>query len=288
MSKISNRVSVLGLGAMGTALATALVHADHHVTVWNRTPGKEAELTAAGARSVPTVVEAMDAELVIVCLLDHASVMDTVDTTPVPSGTALINMTSTTPNESRSLAEWARGREIPFLDGGIMATPAMIGTEAGNIIYSGDNAVFEAHRALLETFGTADYLGADAGTAATVDFALLAAMYTMFGGFQHGAALASTAGMSASAFAERAHALLGALLGTLFDEGREIDAGRHTDPAQNLAFTKKAVDAIVRAGRDAGIDNAYLEPTRTLIDRAVAGGGRELGSSALYELIRHP
>ncbi len=47
-----SRVSVLGLGLMGSALAEALLNAGHKVTVWNRTPTKAKPLTTKGALSV--------------------------------------------------------------------------------------------------------------------------------------------------------------------------------------------------------------------------------------------
>lgn len=54
-------VTVLGLGAMGSALAAATLAAatlaaGHPTTVWNRTPGHAEALAAAGARA-PTVRE---------------------------------------------------------------------------------------------------------------------------------------------------------------------------------------------------------------------------------------
>lgn len=42
-------VTVLGLGAMGNALTTALLRAGHSATVWNRTAGKADRLVAQGA-----------------------------------------------------------------------------------------------------------------------------------------------------------------------------------------------------------------------------------------------
>ncbi|GAA3079292.1 hypothetical protein GCM10020000_76170 [Streptomyces olivoverticillatus] len=42
-------VTVIGLGAIGTALAGALVAAGHRTTVWNRTPGKGDALVEMGA-----------------------------------------------------------------------------------------------------------------------------------------------------------------------------------------------------------------------------------------------
>ena len=42
-------VSVVGLGAMGSALARALMRAGHRVTVWNRTASKAEALVREGA-----------------------------------------------------------------------------------------------------------------------------------------------------------------------------------------------------------------------------------------------
>lgn len=43
------RVAFLGLGAMGRPMAARLLEAGHHLRVWNRTPGRDEELVAAGA-----------------------------------------------------------------------------------------------------------------------------------------------------------------------------------------------------------------------------------------------
>src|SRR5437867_1592259 len=66
-------VSVIGLGAMGTALARALLANHHRVTVWNRTTSKCAALGQAGGNIARSVIEAVDAsEVVIVCVLDYS------------------------------------------------------------------------------------------------------------------------------------------------------------------------------------------------------------------------
>jgi 3-hydroxyisobutyrate dehydrogenase-like beta-hydroxyacid dehydrogenase len=55
-------VTILGMGAMGRALATALVKAGHEVTTWNRTPGR----TVPGAQEAPTAHEAVEASPLVV------------------------------------------------------------------------------------------------------------------------------------------------------------------------------------------------------------------------------
>src|SRR5690606_40905450 len=113
-----------------------------------------------------------------------ASLAPLTDTLP---GRDTVNPPSTDPPGARELADWAAGHGIPFLDGGIMATPPMIGQPGSALLYSGSAEVFDRHRQTLELLGSAEYFGAEPGKAALVDFALLSGMYVMFSGFYHGA-----------------------------------------------------------------------------------------------------
>ncbi len=45
----ANKIALLGTGAMGSRMGMRLLAAGHELSVWNRTPGKTAELAAAGA-----------------------------------------------------------------------------------------------------------------------------------------------------------------------------------------------------------------------------------------------
>ncbi|GAB4586143.1 imine reductase family protein [Nocardia sp. IFM 10818] len=267
-------VTLLGLGAMGQAMAAALVKAGVPTTVWNRSAGKAGELVAAGAVEAATVAEAVrEAGVVIAVLLDHASVHETLD--PVVgelAGKQLINLTSTSPEESRELARWAAGHGIEFADGGIMAIPPMIGAPGSAILYSGTHSVVEANRQVLELFGTAEFLGEDTGLAALLDFALLTSMYAMFAGYFQAAALAGTAGISATEFGERAAAWLTAMAAGMPEYGKKIDSGDYSADVQHLAFQKAAVDAMVRAHRDAGVSTEVIGVVQSLINRQVEAG----------------
>lgn len=52
------RVGFLGMGRMGTAMASHVLAAGSELVVWNRTPGKAADLVAAGAVEVDSPAEA--------------------------------------------------------------------------------------------------------------------------------------------------------------------------------------------------------------------------------------
>ena len=56
-------IGFVGLENMGRGMATNLLKAGHHVTVYNRSPGKAEALVQQGATAARTVAEASNAEV---------------------------------------------------------------------------------------------------------------------------------------------------------------------------------------------------------------------------------
>jgi len=56
---VTTDITVVGLGAMGSALARAQLRAGHKLTVWNRDPRKAEPLSAEGAVAAATLPEAI-------------------------------------------------------------------------------------------------------------------------------------------------------------------------------------------------------------------------------------
>lgn len=267
-------VTLLGTGAMGRALAGTLLDDGRPVTLWNRTPGRAADLLARGATGAATVREAVTAGgPVVVCLLDHAAVHATLD--PVADalrGRTIVNLTTSTPAEARELASWSAEHGIAHLDGAIMATPPMIGGPGAQILYSGQRTVFDAHRELLDRWAASTYDGADAGRASLLDLAMLAAMYAMFTGFLHGAAMARAGGVTAVGFAERATPFLAAMTESFAASAAVLDSGDFSAPPQSLDWTGTALDTIGRASREQGVDPAPVDLLRALVRQQIDAG----------------
>ncbi|MGW0651404.1 NAD(P)-dependent oxidoreductase [Streptomyces umbrinus] len=285
----SVRVSVLGLGAMGTALAGALVKAGYTTTCWNRSPGKADELVAQGAEMAATARDAVLAgRLVVVCLLDHASVHEVLD--PLSdelAGRTLVNVTTTSPAQSREFAEWAARAGVAYLDGGIMAVPDMIGRPGASILYSGSADVFDEYKPLLELWGTSTYFGEDAGLASLYDLALLAGMYVMFAGFLHGAAMVAPAGVTAGEFAALAAPWLTAMTGGFQGFAEVIDGGDYTVAGQqSLVFSD--LGDLVAASADQGIGTEVVGMVQRLIQRQIDAGHGDEGFARIIESIRQP
>ncbi len=63
------KVSILGLGTMGQAVAGRLLDRGHPVTVWNRTPGREGDLPGRDARVAGSIADAVTGAEVVLTLL---------------------------------------------------------------------------------------------------------------------------------------------------------------------------------------------------------------------------
>ncbi len=113
-------ISVLGMGAMGTALARTLLKNGHSVTVWNRTRSRAEPLAGAGAKIAESPAEAIAAsELAILCLVDYPAARAVLEQAEEAlAGRDLLNLTNGTPGDARELGTWLAAKAAIYLDGG--------------------------------------------------------------------------------------------------------------------------------------------------------------------------
>jgi 3-hydroxyisobutyrate dehydrogenase-like beta-hydroxyacid dehydrogenase len=289
MTTTPHTVSFVGLGEMGSALARAALSDTYRTTVWNRNPDKATALVDAGARPASTAADAVtSSDLIVVCLFDHQSVHDVLDPlTDRLAGRRLLNLTTTSPEGARELARWAADIGVDYLDGGIMATPEMIGTPQSSLLYSGSQRLYDDYRDLLELWGNAEYFGDDAGMASLYDLALLSGMYVMFAGFFHGAAMVGAAGVPAKEFAARASAWLQTVVFAINEYAEIIDGGDYSLPGQqSLEFSD--ISDIVEASRSLGISTVVVDVVQRLIHRQIDAGHGKDGLPRVIESIKHP
>jgi 3-hydroxyisobutyrate dehydrogenase-like beta-hydroxyacid dehydrogenase len=282
-------ISILGLGAMGQALARRFLQQGHTVTVWNRTPGKSASFVAQGAHEARAAADAIVASDVnVICVLDYAAAGSIIDSAASSlSGRAIVNLTNGTPVQARAVAERVADLGAAYLDGGIMATPPMIGSEHALILYSGSRAAFDAHARSLDALGVAKYLGADAGLASLHDLALLSGMYGLFAGFFHATALVDSEGICAREFLELLAPWMTAMMGELPGYAEKIDSGGHgMNVVSNLGMQVASLENILTASREQGVSTQLLDSMLNLFRMRAGAGFADEDISGIFELIR--
>ncbi|MGW2206361.1 NAD(P)-dependent oxidoreductase [Streptomyces sp. NPDC001774] len=281
-------VSVLGLGMMGTALASAFLKAGHPVTVWNRSPAKTGPLVAQGALPAATAGDAVAASpLVVLCLLTNDNVDELLTALgDSAAGRTLVNLTNGTPEQARALSVRAGDLGARYIDGGIMAVPQMIATPAAYVLYSGDEVAYETHRPTLAALGGARWTGGDPGLAALYDLGLLTGMYGMFSGVMQAMALVRTENIGAEEFSELLVPWITAMVAGVPQIARDVDSGTHLTDVSSLAVNQAAFPNFIATFQAQGVSTALFEPLQVLLDRAVEEGHGADGMSRLVEMLR--
>lgn len=283
-----SNISILGLGAMGSALAKTLLDNGVKVTVWNRSADKAAPLIARGAIHAANATEALLASPVtIISVLDYQAVTEIVQhASKALSGRTLINLTNGTLSQVRDMASWASQCGAEYLDGGVMVTPDLIGKDEAFILYGGSQSAYHDAETVLTMLGKPVYVGTDPAMAQLFDLAMLSAMFGMFGGYLHAAALLASEQVPAREVTPMIMSLLQAMVGLLPHIAEEIDTKPNLQPDSNNAMMAVALKNVVDGSVEQGIDPSLLEPVRALFAKGVASGLGARDIAALVPLLQ--
>ena len=166
-------VAFLGVGQMGTPMATRLLGAGFALRVWNRSPQHAIALVDAGAVAGPTPADAASgAEFVITMLPDGATVESVMLGDEGALGTLSkdaiwLQMSTVGVDWEARLNEIAKDHEVAFVDAPVSGSvgPAINGKLV--ILASGPSQLRERVAPVFEALGRIDWLGdAGAGSAA--------------------------------------------------------------------------------------------------------------------------
>ncbi|MET9980830.1 NAD(P)-dependent oxidoreductase [Streptomyces rochei] len=286
----SSAVTVLGLSPMGRALATAFLEAGLRTTVWNRTPGRDADLVAKGAVSASSAEEAVAAApLTVVCVVNYDAsdaVLRQDAVTSALKGRTLVNLSADTPARSRDTAEWAGRHGIRYLDGAIMTPATTIGTDDAVFLHSGPEELYGEHRPVLAALGgTHTHLGEDPGRAAAYDIALLDIFWTAMAGYTHALAVARAEGVTGTELAPFAQGIA-AILPPLFTEfAADTDAGTYSGELNPITSAASTMAHVVHASEAHGIDASLMRVIEGQARRVIARGHGADGFTRVAEVI---
>ncbi len=116
------KVAFIGLGTMGMPMAMNLLTAGHRLTVHNRSRDRELPLVDAGAQGAASpATAAAEADIVIVCVSDTPDVETVVLGSEgviagAQPGTLVIDMSTISPNATRTMAAQLAAQQIAMLD----------------------------------------------------------------------------------------------------------------------------------------------------------------------------
>ncbi len=285
------KVSVIGLGAMGAALAQGFIRGGFNVTVWNRTAARMEALVKEGALAATNAAAAVAASpLIVICTIDKsaaAAVLQQADVASSLHGKTILNLSTGSVDEARAISELVESRGGSYIDGGIMCYPRDIGKPTTSLLYSGNAAAFELHKEALAVLGgNVRFLGDDPGTAPTIYLALYAFYFGCVASFFEGAALAERAGVTPDAFRETSKIMLDVLNEALPDSTRRIQSGDYSGEQASIDV-HHAGQLVVRNAYK--VENMACEVTDayiTYLERAQQAGDGPNDIATMYRAVK--
>jgi 3-hydroxyisobutyrate dehydrogenase-like beta-hydroxyacid dehydrogenase len=278
-------ISVIGLGAMGSALADTLLRNGYSVTVWNRSMEKAAPLVEAGASAADSAAGAIAASpATITCIKTHDTTIELLeDCAAALDGKTVIELSTGGAEEAEKLARLLESSGARWLIGIINAYPTMIGGENTVLSIVGEPEVWQRWQKAIKTLGGASsHFGTEAGMAAVLFAALFTTRQGFMWGMIYGALVCRKAGIPLDVFSAQVPVSLGVLPGYHKYFADTAPSGNFDNPPASLNTYVAALDDALRTFESTGAPD---ELPRLFSQLAHRGADAGLGDKALTALI---
>lgn len=135
-----SKIAFLGMGLMGSRMATRLIQAGFHVAVWNRTATACEALIDMGAH--PLKIENIsEYPIILTCLADDQAVQSVYDLIEpyLTNNQVIVDFSSLSVDKTKQLAEQAKVKQVTWIDSPVSGGTA--GAENGTlVIFAGGDA----------------------------------------------------------------------------------------------------------------------------------------------------
>ncbi|WP_201315537.1 NAD(P)-dependent oxidoreductase [Dyella sp. EPa41] len=282
------KVGFIGLGAMGSAMASNLIKAGHEVTVWNRSHGPTEPLASLGAKVVKSADRAVLGDVLFSMLANDQAVREVFITggllDAMDKGIVHVNHATISVALARELAEEHAKRGIDYVAAPVFGRPDVAAAGKLNIVAAGRPGPIERVRPLLEAMGSRIWPLGDAPERANV--------VKIAGNFMLGAAIESMAEASALT---RAHGVSAAdflevMTSTLFASpafqgyGKLIAEQRYTPAGFALPLGYKDIGLALSAGDAARVPLPLASLLHDSLLEALSAGEEDVDWSIMAQV----
>lgn len=281
----SNRVAVIGLGAIGLPVAINLAKKNTYTQVWNRSDAAALTAVSAGAHRVDSI-ESIDARIVLTVLPDMSQVLELLDKgleSALKSGDILVVMGTVSPIAMRDLGQRLATKGVHVLDAPVSGGDVGAQNATLSIMVGGEKEVLDAVAPIFEKIGsTVRHLGPlGAGQLAKACNQIVVA--TTLTALAEAVNLGRNAGLDDSVLLD---ILAGGLANSqvLTVKREKIESGDFT-PGGSAVFQLKDLRFALEAGVDTHTALPVTSKVTELYESLVAAGDGELDHSAIVREI---
>ena len=275
---------------MGAAIASCFADADIPLTVWNRSPAKCTPFDGRAAIGLNAGAACGASDLIVVCLTNYSvslEVMDDVAAHTDLAGKTLVQVTSGTPSDARTMHAWASMHEMSYLDAAIIGYPGSVGTDTVALLVSGDETLWEQYQDTFKLLtGVCRFAGDDIGAAATLDCAVLEYYYGGTLAMLHGAALCESEGLGLNEYFYLVKSLTPLLPATADLAKSMINRERYDETQCAIDVHVAALRHIQRLAHDNEVEPRVSDTIINALKKASAAGYGDEDIAATFEILR--
>jgi 3-hydroxyisobutyrate dehydrogenase-like beta-hydroxyacid dehydrogenase len=281
-------IGFIGLGHMGSGLASNLLKSGQEVRVWNRSPGPVEALVQKGARRADSPADAFQAEVVFSMLADDAAVEQTILQSgaldQAKAGAVHANLATVSVALAQRLEQAHADKGLGYVAAPVLGRPDVAAAGQLNAMVAGPPEAVAKVRPLIELFAKAVWpVGDQAHKANVAKLACNFALASMIETLGEAGALAQAWGLEPAALYE-------VMTGTLFAAPAYktyapiIVERRFTPPGFKLPLGLKDVRLALQAGEAKHAPLPIASLLRDHFIEAIASGDGDKDWSALSQV----
>jgi 2-hydroxy-3-oxopropionate reductase len=251
------KIAVIGLGLMGTPIATLLLKAGYEVTGFDIVERQMADLTPLGMKPAKSPKDAsVEADLILLSLPNWNAVRDAVEGRDgvlegAEKGKIIIDMGTSPPGKTAAMAEVLAKRGIDWMDVPISGSSAQ--AKLGNMVFMGGGRreVFEKIKPVLDKIGKKTVYAGKNGNGAMLKLVVNHILYLNEAAAIEGLVLGMKAGLDPGIMFD-AIASGAASSDLIMARGKEMLAG-HFEPKGPVSVAVKDMGLILERARELGV-----------------------------------
>lgn len=275
---MNEKVAILGLGKLGTALGTALFVSGYSLIVWNRSDSKATSFADLGADVASSINDAIaDAEIILLCLPGDTLLRQALAECDELAGKVLVQLSRGSVAQADSLADWVRARGGEYLRAIMLGEAGDMGRAEASFAVAGSEAAWRRCEAIMDCAGGASrYLGTNLAAPVALETAMAAPALMAEMGLVQGRHLLEQAGVDGG--------ILESLAVDMTTPAMDV-AGIDAGTARSISTWHALLEACITSLGPA-CDTSLISPVHQLLSRAIEQGYGERDASAVLDLLQ--
>lgn len=282
------KISVIGAGLMGSAIAQKLFEHQNYVIAFNRTKEKLNNLKSMGIEIADTPLEAVEKSDTIILMLADANAINSVmiNETILKSvkDKIIIQMGTILPEESKEFQKIFSENGAEYFEAPVLGSVPQILNETLIILFGGSKEQFEKYKNIFTSFSKDIYYIGEIGKAAAIKLAFNNLIASLIPSFSLSLGIVQKSNIDLNIFMDilRKSALYAPTFDSKLPFILSDDFSKANFPTKHLLKDGKLIE---KFAKELNLNTKIINALNSVIEEAVNSGFAESDYSSVYKAL---